>query len=211
MLMPVSPISLVRSVVATTRHELMTYCKNVNKSINVTDIATDIATDIVTNVTQSLEMTRASEKVRSSNLMRLLKALVVILVTCFTLITTAQAQPQKPTTKATAKPAKIHTVSANELSSIRVTKYELALVQVMAEICPDMLSGRQKSQFYEAYSNQLRAFIPSVDDPERVLGYLSTQQDYRAILQSMRSWTKRFPQTENRELCVDFANVSRAF
>ncbi|MGK8252487.1 MCR_0457 family protein [Moraxella lacunata] len=74
-----------------------------------------------------------------------------------------------------------------------------------------MLHGRQRDRFYEAYDSQLRAFIPNADDPEEVLVYLSTQQDYRAVLQNVRSWTKSFPPNENRELCVDFANVSRAF
>lgn len=133
---------------------------------------------------------------------KLLKTFIIILVTCVTASLPMQTH---------AKTAKAYTISANDGADIRVTKYELALVQVMAEICPQMLSGRQKSQFYEAYNNQLRAFIPSADDPEEILDYLSTQRDYRAVLQSVRSWTKSFPQNENRELCADFANVSRAF
>lgn len=148
------------------------------------------------------------DNIALSDIVKLLKAFVVILVACAAFGPSAHAQPaQKPTIKT----AKVHTVSANELASIRVTKYELALVQVMAEICPQMLSERQKSQFYEAYGNQLKAFIPSADNPEEILSYLSTQQDYRAVLHNVRSWTKKFPQKENRELCVDFANVSRAF
>lgn len=133
---------------------------------------------------------------------KLLKTFIIILITCVTASLPMQTH---------AKTAKAYTISANDVADIRVTKYELALVQVMAEICPQMLSGRQKSQFYEAYNNQLRAFIPSADDPEETLDYLSTQRDYRAVLQSVRSWTKSFPQNENRELCTDFANVSRAF
>lgn len=136
---------------------------------------------------------------------KLLKTFIIILVTCVT-----ASLPMQTHAKST-KTAKAYTISANDVADIRVTKYELALVQVMAEICPQMLSGRQKSQFYEAYNNQLRAFIPSADDPEEILDYLSTQRDYRAVLQSVRSWTKSFPQNENRELCTDFANVSRAF
>ena len=74
-----------------------------------------------------------------------------------------------------------------------------------------MLVGHQKDRFYDAYNSQLRTFIPAVNDPDELLVYLSTQQDYQVILQNVRSWTKSFPVNENRELCVDFANAGRAF
>ncbi len=180
-------------------------------SVSPISLAKSFAKSAMTSARR--ELAAYCDGVSLTDIAKLLKAFVVILVVCTTFILQAHAQPSQKTTaqKTTTKTAKIYPVSANDLASIRVTKYELALVQVMAEICPQMLSGRQKSQFYEAYDNQLRAFIPSADDPEQILNYLSTQQDYRAVLQSMRSWTKKFPQKENRELCVDFANVSRAF
>lgn len=102
-------------------------------------------------------------------------------------------------------------INVSELANIRVTKYELALVQVMAEICPQMLNERQKRRFFEAYENQLRVFIPHTNNPRQVLDYLGSQRDYRAVLQSVRAWTASFPASENRELCVDFANIGRAF
>lgn len=136
---------------------------------------------------------------------KLLKTLIIILAAYIT-----ANLPMQTHAKST-KTAKAYTVSANDLPDVRVTKYELALVQVMAEICPDMLHGHQRDMFYEAYDSQLRAFIPNADDPEEVLFYLSTQQDYRAVLQNIRSWTKSFPLNENKELCVDFANASRTF
>lgn len=102
-------------------------------------------------------------------------------------------------------------INVSELANIRVTKYELALVQVMAEICPQMLNERQKKRFFEAYENQLRVFIPNANNPRQVLDYLGSQRDYRAVLQSVRAWTASFPASENRELCVDFANIGRTF
>lgn len=114
------------------------------------------------------------------------------------------AQPAKTTTK-------MQPINASELAKIRVTKYELALVQVLAEICPKMLNANQRVQFFEAYRRQLRAFIPNTDNPEKILEYLTHQKDYRTVLQNVRAWTASFPVNENRQICVDFANVSRKF
>ncbi|MBE9579157.1 MULTISPECIES: MCR_0457 family protein [Moraxella] len=148
---------------------------------------------------------------KSTAKMTSLRVFVIVFCACvMTAMTALPANAQHKNIKL-LKPAKAYTVSTNDLTDVRVTKYELALVQVMAEMCPNMLHGRQRDRFYEAYDSQLRAFIPNADDPEEVLVYLSTQQDYRAVLQNVRSWTKSFPPNENRELCVDFANVSRAF
>lgn len=116
------------------------------------------------------------------------------------------AQPTK-----TSKTTKAQTVNASELMNIHVTTYELALVQVLAEICPKMLSTRQREQFFEAYHRQLRAFMPSSNNPEKVLVYLTNQREYRTVLQNVRAWTATFPVSENRQICVDFANARRAF
>lgn len=133
---------------------------------------------------------------------------------CVSVGLSAHAKPVvKPATA--AKPIKIgvksQSMNTSDLSSIRVTKYELALVQVLAEVCPQMLNARQRERFYEAYHYQLRAFIPTADNPEQILDYLSSQRDYRAVLQSVRSWTASFPVDENRELCADFADIGHAF
>lgn len=139
---------------------------------------------------------------------KILRTFVIIFCTCVMNALPANAQHKE--TKL-LKPVKAYTISTKDLTDIRVTKYKLALVQVMAEMCPNMLVGHQKDRFYDAYNSQLRAFIPAVNDPDELLVYLSTQQDYQVILQNIRSWTKSFPVNENRELCVDFANAGRAF
>ncbi|MDI4498130.1 hypothetical protein E6P71_05580 [Moraxella nonliquefaciens] len=136
------------------------------------------------------------------------KVFVIIFCTCVMNALPANAQHKE---SKLLKPVKAYTISTKDLTDIRVTKYKLALVQVMAEMCPNMLVGHQKDRFYDAYNSQLRTFIPAVNDPDELLVYLSTQQDYQVILQNVRSWTKSFPVNENRELCVDFANAGRAF
>lgn len=103
-----------------------------------------------------------------------------------------------------------NTVSAIpiDMSGMSVTKHEIAVMQVLSEICPSMLSGNQKQRFYKSYDVQLRELMPTLDNPKAAIQYLSTQQDYRQILQSMRSWTMSFSKQENKAICEDLANAS---
>ena len=94
-----------------------------------------------------------------------------------------------------------------DMSGINVTKHEIAVMQVLSEICPPMLTGKQKQRFYKSYNVQLHELMPSLEDPKAAIQYLSTQQDYRQILQGIRSWTMGFSKQENKALCEDLANA----
>ena len=94
-----------------------------------------------------------------------------------------------------------------DMSGINVTKHEIAVMQVLSEICPPMLNGKQKQRFYKSYNVQLHELMPSLDDPKAAIQYLSTQQDYRQILQGIRSWTMGFSKQDNKALCEDLANA----
>ena len=94
-----------------------------------------------------------------------------------------------------------------DLSGINITKHEIAVMQVLSEICPSMLNGNQKQRFYKSYTVQLHELMPSLDDPKAAIQYLSTQQDYRQILQGIRGWTMGFSKQENKALCEDLANA----
>ena len=93
-----------------------------------------------------------------------------------------------------------------DMSGINITKHEIAVMQVLSEICPPMLNGKQKQRFYKSYTVQLHELMPSLEDPKAAIQYLSTQQDYRQILQSIRSWTMTFSTQDNKALCEDVAN-----
>lgn len=95
-----------------------------------------------------------------------------------------------------------------DMSSVTITKHELALMQVLSEICPPMLNNTQKQRFYRGYNAQLKYLLPTLDNPTAAMQYLSTQQDYRQILQSIRQWTMQFAQSDNQALCEDLANAS---
>ena len=94
-----------------------------------------------------------------------------------------------------------------DLSGINITKHEIAVMQVLSEICPPMLTGKQKQRFYKSYNVQLHELMPSLEDPKAAIQYLSTQQDYRQILQGIRSWTMGFSKQDNKALCEDLANA----
>lgn len=95
-----------------------------------------------------------------------------------------------------------------DMSGMSVTKHEIAVMQVLSEICPPMLNNNQKQRFYKSYNVQLRELMPTLEDPKAAIQYLSTQQDYRQILQSMRSWTMSFSKQENKAICDDLVNAS---
>ena len=94
-----------------------------------------------------------------------------------------------------------------DLSGINITKHEIAVMHVLSEICPPMLKEKQKQRFYKSYNVQLHELMPSLEDPKAAIQYLSTQQDYRQILQGIRSWTMGFSKQENKALCEDLANA----
>ncbi|OOR85416.1 hypothetical protein B0180_01090 [Moraxella canis] len=95
-------------------------------------------------------------------------------------------------------------VSTQEIY-LTATQYELALIQVLSEICPPVLNARQKANFNRAYDRQLRIFMPRSADPYQSLRQLSTQREYRMVLHNVRAWTASFPASENRALCYEFA------
>ena len=94
-----------------------------------------------------------------------------------------------------------------DMSGMNITKHEIAVMQVLSEICPSMLNGQQKQRFYKSYNVQLQELMPTLEDPKAAIQYLSTQQDYRQILQGIRSWTMGFSKRENKALCQDLADA----
>lgn len=94
-----------------------------------------------------------------------------------------------------------------DMAGMNVTKHEIAVMQVLSEICPPMLNRNKKQRFYKSYNMQLHELMPTLEDPKAAIQYLSTQQDYRQILQSIRSWTLGFSKPENKALCEDLADA----
>ena len=95
-----------------------------------------------------------------------------------------------------------------DLAGINTTKHEIAVLQVLSEICPTMLNNQQKQKFYKTYNTELQKLMPTISDPRAAMQYLSTQQDYKNVLKSIRSWTLGISKEENKALCQDLAEAS---
>lgn len=95
-----------------------------------------------------------------------------------------------------------------DLAGINTTKHEIAVLQVLSEICPSMLDAQQKQKFYKSYNVELQKLMPTISDPRAAMQYLSTQQDYKNVLKSIRSWTLGISKEENKALCQELAEES---
>ncbi|WP_227430720.1 MCR_0457 family protein [Psychrobacter sp. I-STPA6b] len=95
-----------------------------------------------------------------------------------------------------------------DLLEVNSATHKIAVLQVLSEICPPMLNTRQKHVFYQRYNIELQKLIPNIENPQAALQYLSTQQDYKNILRSIRIWTKGYPYPaeENKILCQELAS-----
>lgn len=93
-----------------------------------------------------------------------------------------------------------------DLSGATATKYEIALLQVLMEVCPPMLDRQQNYNLQKTYNQQLKQMLPRINNPRAAIRYLSTQQDYKSVLSGMRSWTLSYSREENKALCTDLAN-----
>lgn len=131
-----------------------------------------------------------------------LPALLLVLMLGMTLCTSADASNNGRYQRVTS------VQPINQDIYITVSQYELALIQVLSEICPPVLNEKQRARFDKAYNNQLRQFMPRSSNPQQSLRQLSMQRDYRAVLHNVRTWTASYPAAENRALCREFAEMS---
>lgn len=109
------------------------------------------------------------------------------------------------------KPKPLYIMGQDMPVTVTATQYEIALVQVLSEICPAMLTQAEREQFDDAYQKQLRSFIPKEDDPSEILRRLGGSPEYRVALQKVRGWTATYPDSENRALCQELAQKTHAF
>ncbi len=93
-----------------------------------------------------------------------------------------------------------------DISQLSTTKEEVAVLQVMSEICPPMLNKQQQQSFLKAYNQELQNLMPSISEPRLAIQYLSSQQDYKKILNETRQWTLGYPKDENKAVCLELAN-----
>ncbi|USZ15253.1 hypothetical protein NGM44_02330 [Moraxella sp. FZFQ2102] len=133
----------------------------------------------------------------------------VSVLICLLLIGLSLSHAADATTGSQARYQRVTAITpTNQDIYLTVSQYEIALVQVLSEICPPVLNERQRLRFDKAYNRQLREFMPRATNPQQSLRLLSGRRDYRAVLHNVRSWTASYPASENRALCREFAEMS---
>ncbi|MFW2176260.1 MULTISPECIES: MCR_0457 family protein [unclassified Moraxella] len=106
-----------------------------------------------------------------------------------------------------AAPQSPNATIAIDMSGLTTTKEEVAVLQVLSEICPAMLNPVQQKSFNKAYNIELKRLMPTISDPRTAVQYLSTQQDYKAILNDTRQWTLSYSKEDNKQLCRELATA----
>ena len=94
---------------------------------------------------------------------------------------------------------------AIDMSDLSTTKEEVAVLQVLSEICPPMLNKSQQTGFNTAYNVELKKLMPTISDPRLAVQYLSSQQDYKQILNETRQWTLSYSKADNQAVCKELA------
>lgn len=146
---------------------------------------------------------------------RLLSA-VTIAIMATTAALPAHAASKKTKTAApaaqAATPAQAASVSDQnpnhvtiDLSAVGPTKNEVAMLQVISEMCPPMLNAKQRTNFAKAYNTELQNLMPTISEPKAAVQYLSTQADYQQILNDTRQWLLSYPKADNQQMCFELA------
>ncbi len=105
------------------------------------------------------------------------------------------------TVSAFAQNEKSSTDENVEISSqLQTTKEEIAAIQVLSEICPDII-GKNKN-FDSGYQRILTDFLPGISNPVLAVQALSEEEDYQVILKQARQDAANASREENREVCL---------
>lgn len=88
--------------------------------------------------------------------------------------------------------------------AIQTTKEEIAVVQVLSEICPDIIG--KNDNFDQGYKRVLTDLLPGISDPVLAVQALSEESDYQPVLKQARQDAAKASREENRAVCLDVIN-----
>jgi len=80
---------------------------------------------------------------------------------------------------------------------------EIAAVDVLNEICPQILGQNNNKNFRKGYSNLLRELLPSIKNPVLSVQSMHTDSDYMNILENARTKAVAEKLEDNREVCLE--------
>lgn len=100
-----------------------------------------------------------------------------------------------------------HPNQSLDFSLIQTSPHELALTQVLSEVCPPLLDEGLHDSFANSYQAHLKLLMPTLE-PDLVMPKINEHPEYAKILQGIREWTASYPSNENKELCIEFAEAA---
>lgn len=104
---------------------------------------------------------------------------------------------------AATKPTSANSAQVVVENTNGTSQEEIATIDVLNEVCPQILGQNNTKNFRKGYSNLLRELLPSIKNPVLSVQSMHTDPDYINILANAR--TKAFAEKieDNREVCLE--------
>lgn len=96
-----------------------------------------------------------------------------------------------------------HKLVPVDFANIYITKQELASMHAVSEVCNKLLQADLHNKFEKAFNIQLKYLFPKIKNPKAAMQYLSTQKDYKLLL---NKWKNKYSEEENIALCEEMVN-----
>jgi len=87
---------------------------------------------------------------------------------------------------------------------------EIATVDALNDICPQILGANNSKNFRKGYRNLLRELLPSIKNPELSVKSMHTDPDYMKILDNARTRALAEKAEDNREVCLEVLHYPAA-
>jgi hypothetical protein len=88
-------------------------------------------------------------------------------------------------------------------NALPTTMQELAAVNVLQDICPQLLDAGLQADFQKGYGRLLAELLPNIDTPLLAIQSLKDDNEYKPLLAEARQDAAAATVTENREVCLD--------
>ncbi len=118
--------------------------------------------------------------------------------TCISILLITSGHAATKTNKTAVNPGQVVVENTNGTS-----QEEIATVDVLNEICPQILGQNNNKNFRKGYSNLLRELLPSIKNPVLSVQSMHTDPDYMSILENARTKAVAEKIEDNREVCLE--------
>lgn len=118
--------------------------------------------------------------------------------TCFSILLITSAHAATESNKATTNLGQVVVEDTKGTS-----QEEIAAVDILNEICPQILGQNNNKNFRKGYGNLLRELLPSIKNPILSVQSMHTDPDYMNILDSARTKALAEKVEDNREICLE--------